>query len=93
MLVVWLLTVAGSVLIVVEVGGWVSGASTTHALLGSLTTLLCFIQPFMALFRPHPGTSKRPLFNWCHWLVGNAAHILASKYSTLNLQVNVTSYG
>lgn len=26
--------------------------------------------------RCHPGTPKRPIFNWLHWFVGNAAHIL-----------------
>lgn len=83
MLLTWLLTVAGSILIVAEVGGWVGGAATVHALLGAITTLLCFIQPFMALLRPHPGASKRPLFNWMHWFVGNAAHILASEYQAL----------
>lgn len=81
MLMTWTLTVVGFVLIFVEIGGWVSESSQNHALLGSLTTLLCFIQPFMAALRPHPNTSRRPLFNWAHWLVGNAAHIVASKYS------------
>ncbi|XP_054279295.1 putative ferric-chelate reductase 1 homolog [Macrosteles quadrilineatus] len=77
MLLVWLLTLAGAVVIVAEVGGWVSSASVLHALVGVLATLLCFIQPFMALCRPHPGASNRPLFNWAHWLVGNVAHLCA----------------
>ena len=38
---------------------------------------LCFIQPIMALFRPHPNGKYRPLFNWAHWLVGNSAQIVA----------------
>lgn len=45
-------------------------------MLGCITTGLCFIQPFMALLRCHPGTPKRPIFNWLHWFVGNAAHII-----------------
>ncbi|XP_046662444.1 putative ferric-chelate reductase 1 homolog [Homalodisca vitripennis] len=88
MLMVWLLTLTGAVLIVVEVGGWVSEASVVHALLGSATTLLCFIQPFMALIRPHPGASGRQLFNWAHWFVGNTAHILAIVTIFLAVQLN-----
>ena len=38
---------------------------------------LCFIQPIMALFRPHPNGKYRPLFNWLHWFVGNSAQIVA----------------
>jgi hypothetical protein len=30
----------------------------------------------MALLRCHPGTPRRPIFNWVHWFVGNAAHII-----------------
>ncbi|GFO11319.1 transposon ty3-g Gag-Pol polyprotein [Plakobranchus ocellatus] len=33
-------------------------------------------QPLMALIRPHPGTKYRPIFNYAHWFVGTAAHIL-----------------
>ena len=29
------------------------------------------------IFRPHPGSKRRALFNWTHWLGGNIAHILA----------------
>ena len=31
----------------------------------------------MAYFRPHPDTSKRWVFNWLHWFVGNSAYVLA----------------
>uniref|UniRef100_A0A8D8VZI0 Ferric-chelate reductase 1 homolog n=1 Tax=Cacopsylla melanoneura TaxID=428564 RepID=A0A8D8VZI0_9HEMI len=77
MFLTWVLTIAGAVLIFYDVGGWVSGPSQTHALVGVVTTVLCFIQPIAAALRPHPGSSKRPLFNWLHWLVGNVAHICA----------------
>jgi hypothetical protein len=78
MVMTWLLTIAGSICIFVELGGW-SQAPNPHAILGAITSVLCFIQPFGALFRPHPGHKNRPLFNWGHWLGGNLAHILASK--------------
>lgn len=78
MVLTWLLTIAGSVLIVIQLGAW-SGEDNPHAILGSITTLICFLQPIGALFRPAPTSSKRPIFNWLHWLGGNAAHILSSK--------------
>ena len=75
----WVLTICGFVIIFVDRGGWTSVPTSTnpHALLGVITTVLAFIQPVMAYFRPHPGTAKRFIFNWAHWLVGNTAHILA----------------
>lgn len=75
----WILTVAGFVLIFVELKAW-STETNPHAYLGVATTILCFLQPIGAFFRPHPGASKRKFFNWIHWFVGNSAHILASKY-------------
>ncbi|XP_050316010.1 putative ferric-chelate reductase 1 homolog [Anthonomus grandis grandis] len=76
MVLTWLLTIAAFVLIFIELKAW-SGENNPHAILGTVTTILCFIQPIGAYFRPHPGTAKRPLFNWLHWSIGNAAHIVA----------------
>jgi hypothetical protein len=79
MVITWLLTMAGFVLIFAELGWkWtaISISENPHPLLGCVTTGLCFIQPIMALFRPHPGASKRALFNWLHWFVGNSAQIV-----------------
>ncbi|XP_034826030.1 putative ferric-chelate reductase 1 homolog isoform X1 [Maniola hyperantus] len=76
MVLTWVLTVAGFILILVEVGGWQTTGDNPHAITGIVTVLLCFIQPIGAFFRPHPGTKNRPIFNWLHWLVGNSAHIL-----------------
>lgn len=76
MVLTWVLTVAGFVIIFVEIGGW-SQVDNPHAILGVVTTVLCFLQPIGAYFRPHPGTKRRPLFNWLHWLGGNLAHIIA----------------
>lgn len=78
MILTWSMTIAGFVVIFVQIGTWSS--ETIHASVGLLTTILSFIQPFMAALRPHPGTPRRPLFNWAHWFVGNSAHICASKY-------------
>ena len=86
MTITWSLTVVAFILIFVELGGWTSLHVTDnpHAVIGVVTTVLAFIQPFMAYFRPHPGTPKRFIFNWAHWLVGNSAHILASMFFFLN---------
>lgn len=76
MVLTWVLTMAGFVIIFVEIGGW-SQVDNPHAILGTVTTVLCFLQPIGAYFRPHPGTKRRSLFNWLHWLGGNLAHIIA----------------
>lgn len=78
MILTWGLTIAAFVLIFLELGAW-SAEDNPHAILGTVTTVICFLQPFGALFRPAPTSSKRPIFNWLHWLGGNVAHILASK--------------
>lgn len=85
MVITWALTIVAFVLIFVELGGWTSVPISTnpHSLIGVIVTILAFIQPIMAYFRPHPGTPKRFIFNWAHWLVGNSAHILASAYQVL----------
>ncbi|CAG9863967.1 unnamed protein product [Phyllotreta striolata] len=76
MVLTWLFTIAAFVIIFVELRKW-SEENNPHAILGTVTTILCFFQPIGAYFRPHPGTSKRSIFNWAHWLAGNAAHIIA----------------
>lgn len=76
MVLTWLLTMSGFIIILVEVGGWSNTGDNPHAITGLVTVILCFIQPIGAFFRPHPGTPKRPIFNWGHWFIGNAAHIL-----------------
>jgi len=48
-----------------------------HPIIGIVVTALTLINPIMALFRPHPGTPRRPIFNWAHWFVGTSARILA----------------
>jgi hypothetical protein len=77
MVLTWALTITGFVLIFVELKAW-SAEQNPHAILGTITTIICFFQPIGAYFRPHPGTSRRPIFNWLHWLGGNVAHIVAS---------------
>ncbi|KAH9491836.1 DOMON domain-containing protein frrs1L [Bulinus truncatus] len=47
-----------------------------HPIMGVIVMILTISNPVMALFRPHPGTPKRPIFNWAHLFVGLSAHIL-----------------
>lgn len=75
----WLLTIAAFVIIFVEVGGWAS-VKNPHAILGVITTAICFFQPIGAAFRPSPYAKMRPFFNWIHWLGGNLSHVFASEY-------------
>ncbi|CAA9996609.1 unnamed protein product [Nesidiocoris tenuis] len=76
MLITWCLTLVASVLIFIDVGGWVSSTpSMIHAIFGCCTVVFCFVQPIGAAFRPHPAARNRPFFNWIHWFIGNAAHI------------------
>ncbi|KAF0295178.1 putative ferric-chelate reductase 1 [Amphibalanus amphitrite] len=77
-----LLAIGGLVCIVLQLGGWTStpllgapGASP-HPLLGVLCVALALLQPLMAMCRCHPGAPRRAIFNWLHWMVGSAAHIL-----------------
>ncbi|XP_030851985.1 putative ferric-chelate reductase 1 isoform X1 [Strongylocentrotus purpuratus] len=79
-----LLFVIGFIVIFVHVGGFLELGDGTesrrrfsHAVLGVIVTALGVINPIMAIFRPHPGTPKRSIFNWAHWAVGTSALILS----------------
>lgn len=74
----WGLTIAGVVLIAYYLKGWteLDPKVNPHAILGIVSTGLCFIQPFMALCRCAPTHRRRPVFNWLHWFVGNSAQII-----------------
>ena len=81
----WALTLLALVAVVVELGGWTSLAPSKnpHAVIGAVCVALCFVQPVMAFFRPHPDAGRRYLFNCAHWVVGNVANILASEDTNL----------
>ncbi|XP_063700552.1 putative ferric-chelate reductase 1 homolog isoform X2 [Culicoides brevitarsis] len=75
MILTWLLTIVGFILIFVKIGAW-SSTKNPHPILGLITTILCFIQPLGALFRPAPNAKNRRWFNWIHFVIGNTAHFL-----------------
>ncbi|CAG0918310.1 unnamed protein product, partial [Notodromas monacha] len=68
------LSVMGFAFILSELGEFEKG---THPIVGLISLILAFVQPFMALARCEPDHPKRPIFNWAHFIVGNSAHILA----------------
>ncbi|KAF2351088.1 Cytochrome b561/ferric reductase transmembrane [Trinorchestia longiramus] len=78
MILTWSLTMVAFGLILWHVNGWTKIPADTnpHAYIGVVSIGLCFIQPFMAVFRCGPKHPRRPVFNWLHWGVGNAAQIL-----------------
>lgn len=77
------LTLVGFIIIFVEANGYSKisapigkGYVESHPILGIIVTVLTVTNPIMALFRPGPKDKNRPIFNWAHWAVGMAAHIL-----------------
>eukprot|EP00105_Crassostrea_gigas_P015167 XP_011432083.1 PREDICTED: putative ferric-chelate reductase 1 isoform X3 [Crassostrea gigas] len=77
------LTLVGFIIIFVEANGYSKisapigkGYVASHPILGIIVTVLTVTNPIMALFRPGPKDKNRPIFNWAHWAVGMAAHIL-----------------
>uniref|UniRef100_A0A8C1SAV5 Ferric-chelate reductase 1a n=1 Tax=Cyprinus carpio TaxID=7962 RepID=A0A8C1SAV5_CYPCA len=71
-----LLAAVGFVFPFVYRGKWSTRAGA-HPYLGCTVMILTFCQPIMAAFRPAPDSSRRWIFNWLHWGVGNAAEIIA----------------
>ncbi|XP_056329966.1 putative ferric-chelate reductase 1 isoform X2 [Danio aesculapii] len=71
-----LLTSVGFIVPFIYRGKWSTRAGA-HPFLGCTVMILAFCQPLMAAFRPAPDSSRRWIFNWLHWGVGNAAEIIA----------------
>ncbi|CAD5111915.1 DgyrCDS1176 [Dimorphilus gyrociliatus] len=77
MITVVLCTITAFIVIFVEVKGFSQGSKPIiHAIIGIIVTVLCVLNPIMAVFRPPPKHPKRPIFNWLHFLAGQIAHIL-----------------
>ncbi|XP_060590705.1 ferric-chelate reductase 1-like [Ruditapes philippinarum] len=79
MVTAFLLTAASFVIIFVHVGGYAeiegTGFEKSHPIIGIVVMCLALINPIMAVFRPHPGTPKRPIFNVFHKGVGTGAAV------------------
>ncbi|XP_039261011.2 putative ferric-chelate reductase 1 isoform X1 [Styela clava] len=76
MITVFLCTTTAFIIIFVHVGGYAS-TIPAHAIIGIIVMALTLINPILAIFRPHPNTSKRYLFNIFHYLIGLCARCLA----------------
>lgn len=70
----WCLTLIGTIFIIIEINGL---SETIHGIIGIITVILCFIQPFGGMLRPKPKTKFRPIFNWTHFTNGTLVHVLA----------------
>jgi len=68
------LTICGAILIIIKKKGF--ELKDWHPILGCVVIGLAILQVAIALFRPHPNTPMRPIFNWVHWGIGNTAHIV-----------------
>ncbi|XP_059176713.1 putative ferric-chelate reductase 1 [Physella acuta] len=82
MVLVFCLTAIGFIIIFVEEKEWSKVENEAeylsgHPIIGVIVMILTVLNPVMSLFRCDPGTPKRPLFNWAHFIVGVSAHILA----------------
>lgn len=82
MILTLLFVLSAFVVIFVHAEGWSQFSDDeeykkAHPYLGVIVTALTFINPLMALFRPHPDDQYRFVFNWAHWFVGTVARILA----------------
>jgi len=93
-------TIAGIVVIAIDRGNAPLSLEQVkknpHPALGMVCIITAFIQPLMALLRPHPESDKRWVFNIAHFLFGNisytfaiAAIFKAMEYSELGMPENV----
>ncbi|OCT85250.1 putative ferric-chelate reductase 1 [Xenopus laevis] len=84
-------TIAAFVLAFVKEKGWSYNLST-HAIIGCIVMSLAFFQPFIALFRPTPQSSRRFIFNWFHFINALVIKVLAVANLFLGLQVISRTY-
>jgi len=74
-------TIIAFILIFVHAGGYSQMPhlpDKAHPILGIITTCLCVLNPLIALCRPNPNHTYRPVFNWIHWFFGLVAMVLST---------------
>lgn len=69
-----ILTIAGYIIIFVEVGEW---RTSVHSVTGTIVMAFVLLQPIGAILRPQPTAPNRPIFNYLHFCFGNITHLLA----------------
>lgn len=77
MLITWSFTIISFAVIFIDLDGL--NQPYPHEIFGIIATILCFIQPIIAMFRPNVSSPKRKYFNIAHAFGGTAAFGLASK--------------
>jgi hypothetical protein len=77
---VWFLTIIAFIIIIVKEKTIEKGY---HQGIGIIVLILTFMQPIIAQMRCGPGHPNRLWFNWIHWIVGSAAHLLARTFIAL----------
>jgi hypothetical protein len=78
-----LCTIVAFILIFIHAGGYSQMPDypdKAHPPLGICTTILCILNPLIAICRPSDKAKWRPIFNWIHWLFGTCGAVLASMY-------------
>ena len=75
----WILTIAGVLIQFIGVGSapLLNSGTNPHAIIGLVSVMMMFIQPFMGFLRPSPNSKKRVVFNHIHHITGNTATVLA----------------
>lgn len=87
MMFTWSLTLTAFIMIFIDVDGW-SSEEMPHAVLGTITTLICVLHPILASFRPAIDSPKRKYFNMGHAFGGGVAQILSCK--SIDIVCNVS---
>ncbi|XP_045156560.2 putative ferric-chelate reductase 1 homolog [Mercenaria mercenaria] len=84
MVVALIFVIIGFISIFVEIGGYSQVVSTdsaaavqAHPVIGIIVTVLGFVNPIMAIFRPGGDHKLRWIFNWAHLGVGALSLLLA----------------
>lgn len=76
MIITWCLTIISFAVIFIDLDGWTN--PYPHEIFGIIGTIICFIQPIIAMFRPNVSSPKRKYFNLTHIFCGFVAYGLAS---------------
>lgn len=84
MLMTWSLTIISFAVIFIDLDGWAQ--PYPHEIFGIIATIICFIQPIIAMFRPNVSSPKRKYFNLAHISFGSIAFGLASINDIFNQQ-------
>lgn len=85
MVVGYIIALAGLIYVLVKNGEWESD-SQTHGIFGIIGMSLGLINIIAGIFRPHPGTKHRPIFNRLHRWNG----LLAMAFATVAIWLGAT---